>query len=129
MDNWNESKLFQYLKDNYYPDLIKSKDKMSAWDCYSKIQNHLIELKCRSKHFDELIIEKKKYDSLIEITQGKSTIPIYICSTPSGVFRYNLRNLDLRWNCQPYRKTTHFAESKKINKFVSYINVRKADKL
>ena len=45
---WKEEDLFNYLLENVYPDLVKSNSPFSKWDCYSPINWHRIELKCRS---------------------------------------------------------------------------------
>ena len=41
----NETDLFNYLRLYHFPDLVKSKDKFSNWDCYSKMWGYRIELK------------------------------------------------------------------------------------
>jgi hypothetical protein len=40
-----ESDLFEWLEANIYFDLLKSKNQMSRWDCYSPATKHRIELK------------------------------------------------------------------------------------
>ena len=79
-----EDDLFDYLRSSKYPDLVKARKQMSRWDCYSPDSSHRIELKCRTKHYEKLLIEKKKFDSMLEICQRHFDIPIYICSTPMG---------------------------------------------
>lgn len=127
--NWTEEKLFQYLKDNYYPDLVKSTDAMSRWDCYSKIHNHRIELKCRNKHYDDLMIEFKKYKFMLDICSAYVEIPMYINSTPEGIYRFNLKTMNPKWQVKNLRKTTHFSESHRIKKKVGFLPINKADKL
>jgi hypothetical protein len=61
----NEGELLQFLKDNYIADLKPSEDKFSRWDCTSDKYKYRIELKCRNKHYNELILEKDKYFALI----------------------------------------------------------------
>ena len=129
MKDWNEEYLFKYLKDNYYPDLVKSTNPLSRWDCYSAIANHRIELKCRSTHFDALLIEKKKYKALLEHCKGTFEIPMYINSTPEGVYRFNLKQFRPRWTVKKLRKTTHFSEHQKIDKVVGFLAITKADKI
>lgn len=129
MKDWNEEYLFKYLKDNYYPDLVKSTNPLSRWDCYSAIANHRIELKCRSAHFDALLIEKKKYKALLEHCKGTFEIPMYINSTPEGVYRFNLKQFRPRWTVKKLRKTTHFSEHQKIDKVVGFLAITKADKI
>ena len=64
--DWSEQDLFDYLKFNWYPDLVMSKKQMSRWDCYSPMLKYRIELKCRKAHYDSLMLEKTKYDAMIE---------------------------------------------------------------
>ena len=61
----NEQNLFDYLQDNYYSDLMKATKQMSRWDCYSPNSLHRIELKCRGRHYNTLLIEKKKFDAMV----------------------------------------------------------------
>ena len=78
----SETDLFNYLRLYHFPDLIKSKDKFSSWDCYSKMWGYRIELKCRKRHYETLLIEKNKYDHLVSECFGANETPLYICSTP-----------------------------------------------
>ena len=81
-----EQQLFDALKDSFMPDLEKSDNPMARYDCYSLAHNIDIELKCRRKHYDDLLIEKKKYDALLLRGSNFGTDPVYINSTPSGVW-------------------------------------------
>jgi len=127
MEMWNEQRLFDYLVGCCYSDLVKAKKQMSRWDCYSPQTFHRIEMKCRSKHFDGLLIEKKKFDALIEKCHDNLDIPIYINSTPSGVFRFNLYNVEPNWRVDHFKKTTQFANNNKIPKEVAYLDVKDAE--
>ena len=35
-ESMNEKELFEYLRENYYADLVKARKQMSRWDCYRK---------------------------------------------------------------------------------------------
>tara|TARA_R100001463_G_scaffold52153_2_gene102892 strand:- start:1258 stop:1647 length:390 start_codon:yes stop_codon:yes gene_type:complete len=129
MKYWKEGDLFDYLKDNYYPDLVKSDNPLSRWDCYSAIHNHRIELKCRTKHYPDLMIEKKKYVAMLDHCKGTFEIPTYINSTPDGVYRFNLKKFRPRWQVRNLNKTTHFSQQHKISKQVGFLKITKADKL
>jgi len=129
MRNWKEEDLFNYLKDNHYPDLVKSTNPLSRWDCYSAISNHRIELKCRTSHYPDLMIEYKKYRAMLDHCKGTFEIPMYINSTPEGVYRFNLKTFRPRWQVKSLRKTTHFSENYKISKKVGFLKIIKADKL
>ncbi len=93
-DNINEETLFLRLKEVLIPDLEKSTDEFSSFDCTSKILNAYIELKCRHTHYSSLLIEKSKYDRLMQIADTNFMAPLYINSTPEGVWAFNLLKFD-----------------------------------
>ena len=62
LKNWRENDLFNWLSKNYYNLLINTNKDFSKFDCYDIETKNRIELKCRSKHYDNLIIEKPKFD-------------------------------------------------------------------
>lgn len=123
----NESGLFDYLKENYIPDL-EATEQYSNFDCSSKTFQLFIELKCREVHYDTLMIEKYKYDRLIKLSQEKLYTPYYINSTPNGVYAFKLiQNPKWIWKLLP--KTTQFKETQAVLKEVSYLDLKDAKKL
>jgi hypothetical protein len=122
-----EQDLFVYLKENCYPDLIKSKESMSRWDCYSLASYARIELKCRKVHYDELILEKKKYDAMVSKCQYDLDIPYYINWTPKGIYRWNLYKINPSWSKRFLKATTEFDNNELINKDVTYLNINNAE--
>lgn len=56
-------------------------------------------------------------------------LPIYICSTPEGVFRYNLKQVNPKWEKQMLRKTTEFYNNNWVEKKVGFLPISKADKI
>ena len=129
ISQWNEEDLFRYLKCSFYHDLEKAKDPLSNWDCYSKQYRHRIELKCRTKHFEGLLIEKKKFISLTNKASKHLDVPIYINCTPSGVFSFNLLKFDPDWFTYPFNKTKMFEETQKVDKVVAMLPVKEAEVL
>ena len=130
MNNCKEPDLFEYLQLNIYPDLVKSKNQMSRWDCYSPSTRHRIELKCRKLHYDTLLLEKKKYDAMIEECNKHLDVPIYINSTPKGIFSFNLLEINPIFEIN-YKNpaTTQFSNTNKIAKEVTYLNTNQSIKL
>ena len=121
----NEQKLFQYLKDNYLSDLVLANNPMSRWDCYSIKHKVRIELKCRRTHYDTLLLERKKQDAMIEATQGTQYRPLYINSTPKGIYSFDLSKIKPRWITNRLNPaTTDFFNSMKVVKEVAYINIK-----
>ena len=124
-----EQELFDYLKENVYPDLEKSNDTFSTWDCFSPTTRHRIELKCRKQHYPTLLLEKKKYDSLMEKTKGIEK-PIYINSTPEGIFAFKLDEIEMKWETN-YKNPakTYWGSGQRVPKEVTYLELSKGKTL
>jgi len=130
MNNWKEKDLFDWLKENVYLDLVKSKNQMSRWDCYSPSKGHRIELKCRKKHYDTLLLEKKKYDAMINEVSKHLDTPFYINSTPEGIYSFNLFFIKKDWEVNYLNPaTTQFANTNRIAKEVTYLKTTDGKKL
>ena len=123
--------MFVYLKDKYIPDLQYSDlGEFSPYDCFSKDKSCEIELKYRHKHYPDLIIEKIKYDKLIDRAVKNGTEAIYISETPEGVFGFNLSKLPVpQWFDKKLPATSHFANQEWITKRVATININHAKRL
>ena len=122
-----EKDLFEYLKERVYPDLVMSTSPISRWDCYSPVRQHRIELKCRRKHYDELVIEKAKFFALWDRATDNFDAPIYINSTPKGVYRWNLFFQNPYWVKKYLPKTTDFSNTNKITKEIAMLPVYGAE--
>tara|TARA_R110000803_G_scaffold23796_1_gene58047 strand:+ start:628 stop:1017 length:390 start_codon:yes stop_codon:yes gene_type:complete len=127
MKAWREKDLFNYLADCCYVDLVKARKQMSRWDCYSPETFHRIELKCRGVHYDTLLIEKKKYDAMVKKCDDNIDIPMYINSTPKGVYRFNLYIVQPIWEIQYHNKTTQFSNTNKIPKEIAMLDINEAE--
>ena len=124
-----EIDLFRYLKYNVYPDLVMSSNPISRWDCYSPTKQHRIELKCRKKHYDELVIEKDKFEALIDKAIDNFDVPIYINSTPKGIYKWNLFFTQPHWFFKDLPKTTDFSNNNMVSKEVAMLPVYDAEVL
>jgi hypothetical protein len=119
----NEQELFNYLKKNVVEDLTKAEDEFSVYDCYSISQKTIIELKARGEHYDTLLIEKKKYDALMKFDCNVR----YICSTPKGIFSFDLKSLkNIQWVAESHNKTTEFKNNNKVSKLIYNIPINKS---
>jgi hypothetical protein len=117
-----ERELFDFLKTNYLPDLELVKDKFSFYDCFSKESRLIIELKCRREHYDTLMLEKYKYNKLIQYSSQAEIR--YISSTPKGIYSFNINELkDIKWTSGAMPMTTDFNRSQKIKKEFTMLNV------
>ena len=92
-----EQELFNYIKGRYLEDLVKSADQYDYHDCTSTLYRLHIELKCRHKHYDELLIEQDKYKALIAHAQQLGFTPFYVNATPQGIYAFNLRKISVKW--------------------------------
>ena len=125
-----EKELFEYLKSRYLHDLRLAEDSFSKWDCVSDVHKFLIELKSRRAHYDTLLIEKIKYDSLTRRASAMGYSPLYINHTPEGIFSFRLNELDLKWETNTRNPaTSEFANRLRVEKTVSYIPVSLAKKI
>ena len=129
LSKWRESDLFDWLSKNYYNLLVDTSDNFSKSDCYDIETKNKIELKCRATHYQELIIEKPKYEYLIKESKKFGDVPIYINSTPKGIFLFELEDLKLKWFEKPLPKTTDFENNNLTNKEVATININKSKQL
>jgi hypothetical protein len=93
---------------------------MSRWDCYSPQFKHRIELKCRTKHFDSMLLEKKKFDAMLSECEKHLDIPIYVNSTPRGIYFLNLLQIEPDWETN-FRNpaTTQFSNTNRVSKEVT----------
>ena len=124
-----ESQLFDYLKTAYISDLEASGDRYDYHDCQSHKKKLHIELKSRQTHYDELILEKDKYDALIGEAKRLGYTPWYINSTPQGVYAFNLKLIKMTWTVRQLPASTAFNNVQTISKTVTYIHISKAAKL
>ena len=129
MENWKEKDLFEWLSKNHYKSLVNSKNPISRWDCYDIETQSRIELKCRRKHYDTLILEKKKYDALILESNKNLDTPIYINSTPNGIYSFNLNEIDVKWFTKSLPATTEFKKRIWVKKEITELEVSKSIKL
>lgn len=125
-----ELELYHMLKDSYYPDLVKVADEFSSNDCISNDFEIYVELKCRQTHYNDLLIEKIKYDRIKEEADMQGYIPIYICSTPEGIWEFNLDVLNIKWEGRDnLPATTEFHNTERVTKTVGYLNIKNGKKL
>ena len=119
----SESELFEYLK-KYWHDLEMSKDQYSKHDCFSQSTKTRIELKCRKKHYDDVMLERGKYNYLMIKHTLYQEIPLYVNYTPEGIYRFDLRKLKPKWiidNRMP--ATTDFENKNKVEKEYCLISI------
>ena len=126
----NESILSNYLKENYFPDLERSTGRYDKWDCYSPSTKTRIELKCRRKHYPNLILEKIKYVDMVKRYVEEDEKPIYINSTPNGIYAFDLRNIKPNWiTDKRLPHETNFERITPIEKTYTLLNIEEGKKI
>lgn len=125
----NEEQFFTKLK-VIIPDLVKSENKFSSFDCTSEQLGAYIELKSRRTHYKTLLIEYSKYARLLEEASNKRLIPAYFNSTPKGAWGFNLLTIDVQFAEKAnLPKTTDFEDTDKVTKIVGFLPIEKGFKL
>ena len=123
-----EQGLFDYIKETYLEDLQKSEHTYEYIDATSYGYRLSIELKCRHTHYDELILEKDKYESLMQQANELGFTPFYINSTPKGIYAFNLRKITVTWTTKRLPAST-FNKAPAIDKEITLLHIDKAVKL
>lgn len=122
----SELDLFNFLRELHIPDLERSADQFSRFDCSSQSAKLHIELKCRRSHYDTLLIEKKKFDNLFARSLQLQFSPCYINSTPQGIFAFNLFASNITWQTELMPATTDFQNSATVEKVVGFLPISEA---
>ncbi len=123
-----EQELFNYIKERYLEDLVKSDHTYEYLDATSHGYRLSIELKCRHTHYDELILEKDKYESLLQQANALGFTPFYINSTPQGIYAFNLRKIKVTWTTKRLPAST-FNKGPEIDKEIALLHIDEAVKL
>ena len=122
----NELGLFNWLKEFRYKDLEHSQDQYDCFDCVSPLNKMLIELKCRAVHYDQLILEKTKWQSLTARASAMGYTAWYINQTPLGVSYHNLTALtNVKWVEKELPKSTQFSNQTKIVKEITFLQINR----
>lgn len=125
----NEEEFYIKLK-NYIPDLVKSENQFSTFDCTSEQLGLYIELKNRRTHYNTLLIEYSKYARLLEEASTKRLVPAYFNETPKGAWAFNLLTMDVQFSEKAnLPKTTDFEDVEKVTKIVGFLPIEKGFKL
>jgi len=120
-----EQSLFDYIKATYLEDLEKSEHTYEYIDATSNGYRLTIELKCRHTHYDELILEKVKYESIMGRAQELGFTPFYINSTPEGIYAFNLRKIKVSWTTKRLPSNT-VENGPVVDKEVALLHINEA---
>jgi hypothetical protein len=123
-----EDELFKYIKATYLEDLKRSNDAFEYIDATSDGYRMVVELKCRHTHYDELLLEKDKYESLMQQANSLGYTPFYINETPKGIYAFNLRKITIKWTTRRLPAST-FNKTAPVDKEIALLHIDKAVKL
>ena len=122
----NEQELFETIKHYLVPDLEMSSNQFSKWDATTEKFRYFIEFKSRATHYDDLLLEKKKYTALVAKATATGYVPVYINSTPEGIFIFRLDLITPRWEERDMPVSTQFGNRQKIKKTVAFLKCSEA---
>lgn len=122
-----EQELYEAIRDSLIPDLLLYKENYTVCDCFSEDFKMQIELKCRRRHYDSLMIEYLKWSSLLRASKENKTRAIYINSTPKGVWVFDLNHLEkteaLEWEIQTLPAKTQWGKGETKEKKIAYLDL------
>lgn len=131
-----EQELFDFLKTQGLDNLAKAEDEFSTYDCTFSADarfgtvRYYAELKCRDTHYDDLLIEESKYRRLMQVADAHGRVPVYICSTPEGIWGWNLHKVAVPvWQASLMPATTQFENTDKVLKVVGFLNTADARRM
>ena len=125
----SEAELFNYIKGRYLQDLVKSEHPYEYHDCTSTLYRLHIELKCRHTHYDELILERDKYEALTQEAERLGFTPFYVNATPKGIYAFNLKKTKVTWTVKKLPAKTEFDSEGQVDKTVALLPVAEAVQL
>lgn len=118
----NERELLDWLITNVDPSIKEAESKYSRFDAYSYNKDMYIELKCRGKHYADLMVEKKKFDALTDLGDA-----LYICSTPKGIFQWTLtKDMPIKWVTKKMPASSQFGRRQWVDKEVGFLMIHQA---
>ena len=92
--NDNERILYEALKKKILPNLNKTEDQFSKWDCVDDINELIVELKCRDdkykREYGDFLIEHNKWKALKESADKLGYKPLYVNEHEGDVWIFNL---------------------------------------
>jgi hypothetical protein len=130
-----EHQLFNFLEEKF-AGLERAEDPFSTWDCTFSVEtplttvNYYAELKCRDAHYPDLLIEEDKYRRLMQAAAATGRRPVYICSTPEGIWGWDLIKVRMpSWEARLMPATTEFEDTEKVLKVVGFLPVAQGRRL
>ena len=122
---FREVELFEFLKERI-PDLEPG-TATERFDAISMDLRAIFELKCRRTHYDDLMIEKHKWDALAEISLLRAFRAFYISSTPLGIYCWEIDPISPpEWQIKALPNRTDFPGAKTTSRPVGFLHIDQA---
>lgn len=97
------------------------------------VDTHIFEAKVRDEDYDDILLEKKKYNDLKRISKRYNNTEskiFYVSCHPSGTYIFNLSTLkDIKWVERSLNKSTTELWKGKIDKQVTFLSKEIAKKI
>ena len=90
-----ENVMILFLNTFYEWDLTPSEYEFEHYDAYGfspKKNNSVMEMKFRDTHYDTMMLEKMKYDHLMNMPED--ILKFYLVQDPTGIYIFWLQNID-----------------------------------
>ena len=135
MKMMNEEKLIDLLNSGNDYNFVAMDDKFSRYDAFDTENGIMLEIKCRSKHYDDTLLEKIKYDWNKQYAEKNDLEFMYAVSMPfkggHNIYLFDPlimeeENYDFKWHTKKLPAKTHFASKEWIDKEVGYLNIEEA---
>jgi hypothetical protein len=110
----------------YLQDLKMSTHPYEAHDAVSEYGKLVLELKCRTTHYDELLLEADKYHALLIKARDLGYAPWYVNSTPEGIYAFNLSKISVTWTTRLLPAASNANTLQLVSKKVTYLHIKQA---
>jgi hypothetical protein len=125
--------VFSKVKGTQIDYIITPPNSKTVYDAILTIdgKSYLYEAKCRSTHYDTLMLEQKKYNNLMDLyKKDRYDGVFYLCSTPNGIYQINISKLNnINWIEEEHWKTNVDRSQGKIKKTLTYLDISLFKKL
>ena len=118
-----EDELITILKTKY-PNLVTCSNPYSRYDLYT--DNSIVELKSRRSNYLSYIIEKSKYDALIELGKKLHKEVYYIVSDLNNIYIFDLNKVEIDWRFNSASTRTDFDGGVVTTRLQGFIDIRQA---
>lgn len=128
-------KIFNYNKYDisYYMTSEEDYDNYDGGSCLfykgtgTVYKRAIFEIKIRDVHYDDLLLENKKYKSLMKKAESLDCSVYYISVTPNGTYIWKISKDDIYlWNKEEHNKSTTEIEKGTIMKKITYLPITNA---